>query len=608
VLGTLTVDTSVLRGNSARFGGGIQNGLYGGQATLIVSDSRLTGNIASSGGGIFNWNTASVANSTVDNNSASNDGGGIANEGALTATDCTLSGNSAVFGGGISNSSMAMVTGCTLAGNAASTSGGGIFTPVGLGLTALNNIVAGNTGPIGPDLVGGITTNQGHNLIGNTLGGSGFVASDLLNVNPLLTPLGDFGGPTPTMALLRGSPAIDAGDNANAPATDQRGFARIVNGTIDIGAFESPGLANQTITWTDPAAILSSTALSSTQLNATVEGVTGGPPPGALTYTPDVGTILTAGSHTLRVTAAKTDDYNAASKEVTIQVFDAARISGIAFKDINGDGEVDYGEEGAVGVVVSLRGADMNGQPVNESTTSLASGYYCFDNLLPGNYTVTFVSGGTLTSGSPNHYDVGFPAIGTGGATSSTNNFALAPASGDQLKRGQTAGIGFWQNKNGQALIKKMNGAESSTALGHWLADNFHHMFQNVDGMTDAQIAALYQQAFANKGEKTEAQFFATALSMYVTSSVLSGGAYAASYGFTVTADGARVATFNVGSNGAVVGVANNTTLSIMDIMLALDAQATDSIIGTGTLFKTNQSLRSMATSLLSSINDAGGI
>ena len=41
------------------------------------------------------------------------------------------------------------------------------------------------------------------------------------------------------MALLPGSPAIDAGDNTNAPLTDQRGFNRIVNGTIDIGAFES---------------------------------------------------------------------------------------------------------------------------------------------------------------------------------------------------------------------------------------------------------------------------------------------------------------------------------------------------------------------------------
>src|SRR5262249_60736280 len=63
----------------------------------------------------------------------------------------------------------------------------------------------------------------------------------LRNSNPLLGPLQDNGGPTPTMALLPGSPALDAGCNSNAPATDQRGFARIANGTIDIGAFESRG-------------------------------------------------------------------------------------------------------------------------------------------------------------------------------------------------------------------------------------------------------------------------------------------------------------------------------------------------------------------------------
>src|SRR5271166_6347501 len=62
----------------------------------------------------------------------------------------------------------------------------------------------------------------------------------MLNVNPLLDPLQNNGGPTQTMALLPGSPAIRDGDTANAPAYDQRGpgFPRIVNGFIDIGAFE----------------------------------------------------------------------------------------------------------------------------------------------------------------------------------------------------------------------------------------------------------------------------------------------------------------------------------------------------------------------------------
>jgi hypothetical protein len=80
-------------------------------------------------------------------------------------------------------------------------------------------------------------------------GGAGFVRSDTLGtyvapVNPRLAPLANNGGPTFTHALLRGSPAIDAGDDTNAPATDQRGIARPRDGdgnrvaVIDIGAFE----------------------------------------------------------------------------------------------------------------------------------------------------------------------------------------------------------------------------------------------------------------------------------------------------------------------------------------------------------------------------------
>src|SRR5207249_2498179 len=94
-----------------------------------------------------------------------------------------------------------------------------------------DTIIADNNADYGPDVyLSGSVTSLGHNLIGNSSGASGFVASDLLNVNPQLGPLQNNGGPTQTMALLTGSPAINAGDNANAPAYEQRGagFPRIV--------------------------------------------------------------------------------------------------------------------------------------------------------------------------------------------------------------------------------------------------------------------------------------------------------------------------------------------------------------------------------------------
>ena len=120
-------------------------------------------------------------------------------------------------------------------------------------MTLVNSIVATNTAPTGPDLAGTLTS-LGFNLIGNSSGVTGFVASDLQNVNPLLGSLQSNGGPTETMALLPGSPAIVAGSTNLVPAsvtTDQRGSVRTRNDTVDIGAFESRGFTIRVISGND---------------------------------------------------------------------------------------------------------------------------------------------------------------------------------------------------------------------------------------------------------------------------------------------------------------------------------------------------------------------
>ncbi|MGN6264674.1 MAG: IPT/TIG domain-containing protein, partial [Ginsengibacter sp.] len=93
------------------------------------------------------------------------------------------------------------------------------------------------------------------------------------------------------------------------------------NAATSVGQTLTVNKADQTITWTNPADITYGTLLSATQLNAVVTGVTGGSATGAVTYTPAAGTLLNAGtSQTLHVDVAATDNYNAASKDVSINV------------------------------------------------------------------------------------------------------------------------------------------------------------------------------------------------------------------------------------------------------------------------------------------------
>ena len=139
------------------------------------------------------------------------------------------------------------LVGVTLAGNSAGKTAGGIYGGAG---SVYNSIIAGNSATFNPDAQGAFTS-LGNNLIGYIGSSIGWVSSDLKNVaDPGLGTLHDNGGATQTIALLPGSPALAAGNIASAPTTDQRGFQRIINNQIDIGAFENQ---SQLFTLTPPA-------------------------------------------------------------------------------------------------------------------------------------------------------------------------------------------------------------------------------------------------------------------------------------------------------------------------------------------------------------------
>ena len=266
--GTATITNSTINGNTATYeGGGIDN-----EGTAIITNSSINGNSAGdNGGGIFNEDTATITSSTISGNSANSNGGGIFNEDTATITNSTISGNSANSnGGGIDNEGTVSITNSTITNNTTdqdadgSGDGGGIFNRQESTLTLANTIAAGNfdntpleSGNIHPDVSGEIN-GDANNLIGSIEGATGSVGTgtDLVNLDPLLSPLQDNGGSTLTHTLLTGSSAIDAGNNSLVAEDEQdldldgnttepipfdqrgTGFDRLVNGTVDIGAFE----------------------------------------------------------------------------------------------------------------------------------------------------------------------------------------------------------------------------------------------------------------------------------------------------------------------------------------------------------------------------------
>ncbi|MCU0755100.1 MAG: hypothetical protein MUE46_08265, partial [Xanthomonadales bacterium] len=274
--GALTLTDCVITGNSALtgFGGGIFS-----QAPMVIDGCTISGNQAGNAGGLFHgFNTLTLRNTTVSNNTTEFQGGGVSIQDATaTLANCTISGNrsnssQAAISHLVSSrpASLLTITNCTVTDNVGAAQGfGGIWTgyftetPGRTLVTQLSNTLVSNNFPDNFTTTTGTAnirvptpnpflTSLGHNL--DSDGSSGFVNGsngDLVGtvatpINALLAPLGSFGGRTQTHALLPGSPAVNAGSNAVCAAApvgglDQRGIARPQLSSCDIGAFESRG-------------------------------------------------------------------------------------------------------------------------------------------------------------------------------------------------------------------------------------------------------------------------------------------------------------------------------------------------------------------------------
>jgi hypothetical protein len=217
--GTVTVTNCTISGNSSTTdGGGLAT--YGGSITL--SECTVSGNSSDNGAGIANSSNAGgtidVIRCTVYNNNATagsnNYGGGIfCNGGTLNLTNSTISGNSAVSGGGgIIDGAAATITitQCTIVDNTSTNGGGGI--ELGSSHANIKNtILANNTGGGANNFYsgGGALNSQGYNLENNTEAGF-TVGGDIQNGTIDLDPIAGNGGPTQTHALQYSSDAVDA--------------------------------------------------------------------------------------------------------------------------------------------------------------------------------------------------------------------------------------------------------------------------------------------------------------------------------------------------------------------------------------------------------------
>ena len=231
---TLVIENSNIINNEGSLGAGM--GLCTNDALILNStiannkaNQDFDNGEAAAGGINISCGDNLIINSTLSSNQSNSIAGAIYNNGNLVLNNVTISDNIADAdengdgaGGGIYNLGKLTISNSILANNQDDGTGPDCATPDSSLLAAANNIIKDDTG----------CTIQGN-------------VAGVMNVDPLLDPAGlaDNGGPTQTIALTAGSPALDGGDDGSCEKTDQRGVARPQGASCDLGAYEAGPMA-----------------------------------------------------------------------------------------------------------------------------------------------------------------------------------------------------------------------------------------------------------------------------------------------------------------------------------------------------------------------------
>lgn len=437
--GELTIDnTEILTNTTDSIGGGIYNYSFG---AITVTNSLIAGNEAkgSQGGGIYTPNPMILQNVTIRDNSAGSFGGGIIAGGNTLLDGVTLTGNESAAGAALfAQQGTITLTNVTVSDNTASNNYGGVYVSgpstslyvqnstiannhrTNANANGFNGLFIGNNASL--EVVNTLLAGNDENNCGGTSGNwtslgnnlssdfsCAFVQTgDQQGADPLLGPLANNGGATFTHGLLPLSPAIDAGSNANCPATDQRGIARPYDGdgdstaTCDVGAVE----AQHQITIADVSILEGSVGVKTAVFTVTLS--------------PSHAQVVTVDYTTANDSAAAGSDFTAVADTLTFNVGETTKTINVPittdtddeadetfFVQLSSATNATLLDDEAVGTIIDddgLPSLTISDQTILEGNSGTQNAVFVV-TLSPASVDVVTVDASTVTGAAANGVD-----------------------------------------------------------------------------------------------------------------------------------------------------------------------------------------------------------